>query len=93
MGDALSPESVEPQPMQDRNFDDIAEKFAHNIYGTTKGKIRLAVARQDLTTLLAQLPQRSLRILHAGGDEGHMPCQLAQAGHQVLLCDLSGEMI
>ncbi len=24
--------------MQDRNFDDIAEKFARNIYGTTKGK-------------------------------------------------------
>lgn len=43
MGDALSPESVEPQPMQDRNFDDIAKKFAHNICGTTKGKIRRAV--------------------------------------------------
>lgn len=23
--------------MQDRNFDDIAEKFSRNIYGTTKG--------------------------------------------------------
>ncbi len=44
--------------MQDRNFDDIAEKFARNIYGTTKGKIRQAVVWQDLTTLLAQLPQR-----------------------------------
>ncbi|USS96734.1 tRNA uridine 5-oxyacetic acid(34) methyltransferase CmoM [Serratia symbiotica] len=69
--------------MQDRNFDDIAEKFAHNIYGTTKGKIRQAVVWQDLTTLLAQLPQRSLRILDAGGGEGHV----------VVLCDLSGEMI
>lgn len=29
--------------MQDGNFDDIAEKFAHNIYGTTKGKIRQPV--------------------------------------------------
>lgn len=44
--------------MQDRNFDDIAEKFARNIYGTTKGKIRQAVVWQDLTGLLAQLPQR-----------------------------------
>ncbi|MBX9334217.1 tRNA uridine 5-oxyacetic acid(34) methyltransferase CmoM, partial [Serratia marcescens] len=42
--------------MQDRNFDDIAEKFARNIYGTTKGKIRQAVVWQDLTGLLAQLP-------------------------------------
>src|SRR5471030_3167176 len=29
--------------MQDRNFDDIAEKFSRNIYGTTKGRIRQAV--------------------------------------------------
>ena len=79
--------------MQDRNFDDIAEKFARNIYGTTKGKIRRAVVWQDLTGLLAQLPQRPLRILDAGGGEGHMACQLAELGHQVLLCDLSGEMI
>ncbi|ECV8875483.1 tRNA uridine 5-oxyacetic acid(34) methyltransferase CmoM, partial [Salmonella enterica subsp. enterica serovar Enteritidis] len=27
-------------PMQDRNFDDIAEKFSRNIYGTTKGQLR-----------------------------------------------------
>ncbi|MFE8314799.1 hypothetical protein RNI19_25495, partial [Salmonella enterica subsp. enterica serovar 1,4,[5],12:i:-] len=25
--------------MQDRNFDDIAEKFSRNIYGTTKGQL------------------------------------------------------
>lgn len=79
--------------MQDRNFDDIAEKFARNIYGTTKGKIRQAVLWQDLSSLLARLPQRPLRILDAGGGEGHMASQLAQSGHQVLLCDLSGEMI
>ena len=47
--------------MQDRNFDDIAEKFARNIYGTTKGKIRQAVVWQDLTTLLAQLPIGRIR--------------------------------
>lgn len=79
--------------MHDRNFDDIAEKFARNIYGTTKGKIRQAVIWQDLTTLLAQNNQRPLRILDAGGGEGHMACQLAALGHHVLLCDLSGEMI
>ena len=79
--------------MQDRNFDDIAEKFSRNIYGTTKGMIRQAVVWQDITELLAQLPPRPLRILDAGGGEGHMACQLAALGHQVLLCDLSAEMI
>jgi len=79
--------------MQDRNFDDIADKFSRNIYGTTKGKIRQAVVWQELNLLLAQLPSGPLRILDAGGGEGHFACQLAQLGHQVLLCDLSGEMI
>ena len=34
--------------MQDRNFDDIAEKFSRNIYGTTKGQLRQAILWQDL---------------------------------------------
>lgn len=79
--------------MQDRNFDDIAEKFSRNIYGTTKGRIRQAVLGQDLHDLLQTLPQRPLRILDAGGGEGQMACELAALGHKVLLCDLSGEMI
>ncbi|MBD1228789.1 tRNA uridine 5-oxyacetic acid(34) methyltransferase CmoM [Xenorhabdus griffiniae] len=79
--------------MRDRNFDDIADKFSRNIYGTTKGKIRQAVVWQDINELLNHLPQRPLRILDAGGGEGNMACQLAELGHQVILCDLSKEMI
>lgn len=52
--------------MSDRNFDDIADKFSRNIYGTTKGKIRQAVIWDDLQQLLTQLPDRPLRILDAG---------------------------
>ena len=37
--------------MSDRNFDDIADKFSRNIYGTTKGKIRQAVIWEDLHPL------------------------------------------
>ncbi|WP_340622062.1 tRNA uridine 5-oxyacetic acid(34) methyltransferase CmoM [Xenorhabdus siamensis] len=79
--------------MRDRNFDDIADKFSRNIYGTTKGKIRQAVVWQDIKELLNHLPQQPLRILDAGGGEGNMACQLAELGHQVILCDLSEEMI
>ncbi|ACX87827.1 Methyltransferase type 11 [Pectobacterium parmentieri WPP163] len=79
--------------MQDRNFNDIAEKFSQNIYGTTKGRLRQAVLWQDLDGLLAQLPPRPLYILDAGGGEGQMACRLAALGHQVLLCDVSDEMI
>lgn len=50
--------------MVDRNFDDIADKFAKNIYGTTKGKIREAVVWQDLTHLISQqFHGQTLRIL------------------------------
>ncbi|MBF3321068.1 tRNA uridine 5-oxyacetic acid(34) methyltransferase CmoM, partial [Leptospira borgpetersenii serovar Hardjo-bovis] len=38
--------------MRDRNFDDIAEKFARNIYGTTKGQLRQAILWQDLDAWL-----------------------------------------
>ncbi|MCX8957396.1 tRNA uridine 5-oxyacetic acid(34) methyltransferase CmoM [Erwinia psidii] len=79
--------------MQDRNFDDIAEKFSQNIYGTTKGRIRQAIVWQELDEILPTLPDRPLQILDAGGGEGQTSCQLAARGHQVLLCDLSEEML
>lgn len=87
------PEWLEQADREDRNFDDIAEKFTHNIYGTTKGKIRQAVLRQDLAALLSTLPNRPLRILDAGGGLGQMSCELSAQGHQVILCDISAEML
>lgn len=41
--------------VKDRNFDDMAEKFSRNIYGTTKGELRQAILWQDLQPLLSQL--------------------------------------
>ena len=57
--------------MQDRNFDDIAEKFSRNIYGTTKGQLRQAILWQDLDRVLAEMGPQKLRVLDAGGGEGH----------------------
>nr|WP_318382148.1 tRNA uridine 5-oxyacetic acid(34) methyltransferase CmoM [uncultured Enterobacter sp.] len=79
--------------MQDRNFDDIADKFSRNIYGTTKGQLRQAILWQDLDALLAGFGGQPLRILDAGGGEGQTAIKLAQRGHHVTLCDVSGEMI
>jgi len=79
--------------MQDRNFDDIAEKFSRNIYGTTKGQLRQAILWQDLDILLARFGERKLRVLDAGGGEGQTAIRMAQRGHHVTLCDLSQEMI
>lgn len=79
--------------MQDRNFDDIAEKFTRNIYGTTKGQLRQAILWQDLDRVLQSLGDKPLRILDAGGGAGHTAVQMAERGHHVTLCDLSTEMI
>lgn len=79
--------------MKDRNFDDIAEKFSRNIYGTTKGQLRQAILWQDLDGLLATFGTQPLRILDAGGGEGQTAIKMAQRGHHVTLCDVSAEMI
>ena len=79
--------------MKDRNFDDIADKFSRNIYGTTKGQLRQAILWQDLDALLAKMGPQPLRILDAGGGEGQTAIKMAERGHHVTLCDLSAEMI
>ena len=79
--------------MRDRNFDDIAEKFSRNIYGTTKGQLRQTILWQDLDKLLAAYGSRKLRVLDAGGGEGQTAILMAERGHHVTLCDLSAEMV
>ena len=79
--------------MQDRNFDDLADKFSQNIYGTRKGQVRQAILWDELDALLPTLPEGALSVLDAGGGVGQISCGLAARGHQVLLCDLSAEML
>ncbi|MGX9460441.1 methyltransferase domain-containing protein [Shewanella sp. A14] len=79
--------------MQDKNFDKLSQKFAQNIYGTTKGEIRAAVLWRDLIPALAELGQQRLRILDAGGGFGFLSQKLAALGHDVVLCDISAQML
>lgn len=80
--------------IEDRNFDDLAQKFAKNIYGTAKGQIRQTVVWQDLEQVLALLEEnKPLHILDAGGGIGQLSQKIAERGHRVTLCDLSGEML
>ncbi|MCP4326262.1 MAG: methyltransferase domain-containing protein [Psychromonas sp.] len=79
--------------MSDQNFDNIAQKFVKNIYGTTKGKIREAVIWKELLHCLTLLPQRKLRVLDAGGGFGFFSQKLAALGHDVVLCDISSALL
>ncbi len=79
---------------QDRNFDDIAHKFANNIYGSEKGKIRQSIVWDDLMQALIYFsPQKSLHILDAGGGLAQISQKLAKLGHHISLCDISSEML
>lgn len=80
--------------MSDRNFDDLAGRFANNIYDNPKGQLRLQLVREEL---LASCPQLSggkpLRVLDAGCGLGQMTAMVAALGHQVVSCDLSQAML
>lgn len=88
------------QPInQDRNFDDLAKRFQKNIYGGLKGEIRLAVLERDFREHFSHTPfgedesAKPLRILDAGGGQGQFSLQFAKAGHSVVICDISAEML
>lgn len=82
-----------PTSKQDRHFSGgMAEKFARNIYGTAKGRLRLKILRERM---LAELPleKKGLKVLDAGGGLGQIACWLARKGHQVLLAEPAAEML
>jgi len=81
-----------PTLSQDKSFQGLAEKFARNIYGTPKGRLRLKILRDRM---LAELPldQPPLQVLDAGGGLGQISAWLARKGHDVLLAEPAEEML
>jgi S-adenosylmethionine-dependent methyltransferase len=81
----------------DRNFDDLAPRFANNVYGGLKGALRLAVLERDFAQFspaaVSPAAGQSLRILDAGGGQGQFALQMAALGHTLSLCDISAEML
>lgn len=76
--------------MEDRNFDDLAERFSDRIYNTEKGRLRLAILKEDLAPIAAA---KSLNIWDAGCGLGQISLWLAQHGHQLTLCDISEKLL
>ncbi len=81
----------------DRNFDDLAPRFQRKVYGGLKGRIRLAVLKNDLyeffPAALSPANNAPLEILDAGGGYGPFSITLAKHGHRVSICDLSAKML
>jgi len=78
--------------MADRNFDDLAKKFARKIYGGSKGAVRMAVLERDLEEQgLFERPPDSM--LEAGGGFGFMAQRFAKLGTNATVVDISEEML
>ncbi len=77
----------------DTNFNGMAEPFEREIYGSSKGYVRLNVLWEDMVCEIPRLRRGTLRILDAGGGAGHMAVRLAKLGNKVVLCDPSQEML
>ncbi|WP_044408730.1 methyltransferase domain-containing protein [Thiomicrospira microaerophila] len=81
----------------DRNFDQLADQFAQKVYGTLKGEWRLKLLKEDLAMFHVKpqpgLVEKPLKIWDAGCGFGQISQWLAQAGHDMLLSDLSKNML
>lgn len=77
--------------MKDRIFTHDTAKFANNIYATRKGRIREAILKQDLASLLA-LPA-GLTVLDVGAGLGQVNQWFAAAGHRVVHLDGAASMV
>ncbi len=82
------------QHKSDRSFDGLVGHFKKNIYDTPKGQIRLDILWRDLNEAIPALTAgKPLRILDAGAGMGHLAGQLADLGHELVLCDISADIL
>lgn len=79
--------------MQDRNFDDIADHFAHKVANSSKGHLRRAVIEQDLRNQHSELWQGEKHcVIDIGAGLGAWSVTMAEQGHQVVYNDISSKM-
>lgn len=72
------------------DFSGISKKFARNIYGSTKGRLRMAILEQELAPLVAGSKRT---VLDVGAGLGQVNQWFLQAGHHVLHTDIAEDMV
>ena len=83
------------QEKQFRSFDKgMVPVFQNNISGTAKGALRRMLVMEDLLQIRdLDRNDKPLKILDVGCGEGFFSAYFAGKGHNVVLCDVSEEMI
>ncbi|KXS34655.1 MAG: SAM-dependent methyltransferase [Idiomarina sp. T82-3] len=72
------------------DFTGISQKFARNIYGSTKGRLRMAVLKRDLAPFIDG-PKRT--ILDVGAGLGQVNEWFLTKGHAVIHTDIAADMV
>lgn len=78
---------------RDADFDQLGRPFENEIYGSTKGVVRLHVLWSDLLTAIPRIERGGLSVLDVGGGAGHIALRLAGCCNDVLIADPSTEML
>ncbi len=77
-----------------RSFDGIVSTFESNIYDTSKGALRRTLIQEDLLSVLEQNKDgKPLNIIDIGCGEGYFSALFSSLGHNVVLCDVSEDML
>lgn len=76
---------------QDRNFDELIDRFKERVYETSKGDWRLRLLKQDLGHLVEQ--NASMQVWDAGCGFAQISQWLCLKHHSVTLCDVSAKML
>lgn len=76
------------------SFDQLADRFDDQVYGTTKGRVRQALLESLYRHYLPELcGETKIRVLDAGGGLGQMSGWFLELGHRVDYFDVSREMV
>lgn len=80
---------------KDRNFDDLADRFRRNIYGSLKGEVRLNVIERDFKAHIPEYFQdcSDRSVLDVAAGEARFSSRLAQGGCRLTVNDISEKML
>ncbi|MDA3808901.1 MAG: methyltransferase domain-containing protein [Spirochaetaceae bacterium] len=77
----------------DKNFNSLAVRLENKVYGSEKGIIRFQLLQEDILDYYSNFKKGNLKILDAGGGSGRFSRFCALYKHNILLCDISEEML
>lgn len=80
--------------IEDKNFDDLVDRFLNKVYESEKGKLRLELIKNDFEDFLPRIMNnQKAEILDIGGGLGQVSRMMANLDHSVTMCDISEKML